>query len=133
MDYLRCHYAAFAQRAIVNTVQSTTRSKAGARATRSGERNPHRLSAGIWKESANQPETMDGNVMTTKRLQTTSEAHAHSPEIKSSLVRRLVQAKDDPAKRRIRAWLNEIDDERLLAFGLTHEEIRICRQDGSKP
>jgi hypothetical protein len=31
------------------------------------------------------PETMDGNIKATKRLQTTSEAHADSPEIKSSL------------------------------------------------
>jgi hypothetical protein len=32
---------------------------------------------------------------------------------RSSLVRRLLQAKDDPAKQRIRRWLSDIDDKRL--------------------
>ena len=46
---------------------------------------------------------------------------------RSSLVRRLVQARDDPAKRRIRHWLSDINDEQLLAFGLTEEDIALLR------
>lgn len=42
---------------------------------------------------------------------------------RSSLVRRLIRAKDDAAKQRIRRWLSDIDDERLLSFGLTPEDI----------
>ena len=45
----------------------------------------------------------------------------------SSLVRRVVQAQDDPAKQRIRRWLSEISDERLLGFGLTPEDIALLR------
>jgi uncharacterized protein YjiS (DUF1127 family) len=43
----------------------------------------------------------------------------------SSLVRRVVQAQDDPAKRRIRAWLRELDDEQLSSIGLTREDINV--------
>jgi hypothetical protein len=46
---------------------------------------------------------------------------------RSSLVRRLVQAKDDPAKQRIRRWLSDISDERLLSLGLTPEDIALLR------
>ena len=45
----------------------------------------------------------------------------------SSLLRRLVLAKDDPAKQRIRAWLSEIDDERLVSLGLTSIDIAALR------
>jgi hypothetical protein len=45
----------------------------------------------------------------------------------SSLVRRLVRATDDPAKQRIRRWLSDITDERLLSFGLTPEDISLLR------
>jgi hypothetical protein len=45
----------------------------------------------------------------------------------SSLVRRLVLAKDDPAKQRIRALLGDIDDEQLFCFGLTSEDIAALR------
>jgi hypothetical protein len=45
----------------------------------------------------------------------------------TSLVRRLVQAKDDPAKQRIRRWLSDISDERLLSLGLTPEDIALLR------
>ena len=34
-------------------------------------------------------------------------------KVRSSLVRRLVQAQDDPAKHRIRAWLCDLNDEQL--------------------
>ena len=46
---------------------------------------------------------------------------------RSSLVRRLLQARDDPAKQRIRRWLSDINDERLLNFGLTPEDIALLR------
>jgi hypothetical protein len=40
-------------------------------------------------------------------------------KVRSSLVRRLVQAQDDPAKHHIRAWLCDLDDEQLSSIGLT--------------
>ena len=46
---------------------------------------------------------------------------------RSSLVRRLVQARNDPAKQRIRRWLSDINDDRLLSFGLTEEDIALLR------
>lgn len=50
---------------------------------------------------------------------------ARSLKARSSLVRRLAQAQDDPAKQRIRAWL---DDEQLSSsLGLTPEDIAILR------
>jgi len=49
-------------------------------------------------------------------------------KVRSSLVRRLVQAQDDPAKHRIRAWLCDLDDEQLSSsLGLTPEDIAILR------
>jgi hypothetical protein len=51
----------------------------------------------------------------------------------SSLVRRLVRAKDDPAKQRIRAQLSAIDDERLSCLGLTSEDIAALRGTASPP
>ena len=51
---------------------------------------------------------------------------ARSLKARSSLVRRLAQAQDDPAKQRIRAWL--IDAEQLSSsLGLTPEDIAILR------
>lgn len=49
------------------------------------------------------------------------------PVRQSSFVRRLIRAHDDPVKQRVRAWMTEIDDKRLLAFGLTHEDITMLR------
>jgi uncharacterized protein YjiS (DUF1127 family) len=47
---------------------------------------------------------------------------------KSSLVRRLIQAQDDPGKQRTRARLRELDDEQLSSsLGLTPEDIAILR------
>jgi hypothetical protein len=40
-------------------------------------------------------------------------------KVRSSLVRRLVQAQDDPAKHRIRAWLCDLNDEQLSSLGCT--------------
>jgi hypothetical protein len=52
---------------------------------------------------------------------------ARCRKARSSLVRRLVQARDDPAKQRIRRWLSDISDERLSSFGLTMEDIALLR------
>jgi hypothetical protein len=71
-----------------------------------------------------------GNVeemtMATRQLRS-SPAALPGDESGSSLVRRLVRAKDDPAKQRIRAWLSDIDDERLRRFGLTTGDIALLR------
>jgi len=45
----------------------------------------------------------------------------------SSLVRRLVQAQDDPGKQRIRTWLRALDDEQLSNLGLNPEDIHALR------
>jgi hypothetical protein len=66
-------------------------------------------------------------VMATKQLQSVSDAFPDGGRSESSLVRRLVRAKNDPAKQRIRAWLCDIDDERLRRFGLTSEDIALLR------
>ena len=50
-----------------------------------------------------------------------------APVAKSSFVRRLLKARDDAAKRRVRAWILEIDDDRLVGFGLTPEDIALLR------
>jgi uncharacterized protein YjiS (DUF1127 family) len=52
-----------------------------------------------------------------------------SPRLKarSSLVRRLAQAQDDPGKQRIRAWLRALDNEQLSNLGLTSEDIVVLR------
>jgi hypothetical protein len=56
---------------------------------------------------------------------------ARCRKARSSLVRRLVQSKDDPAKQRIRRWLSDISDERLLSLGLTPEDIALLRGSGN--
>jgi CRP-like cAMP-binding protein len=66
-------------------------------------------------------------VMATKQLQSVFAAFPDGGRSESSLVRRLVRAKDDPAKQRIRAWLCDIDDERLRRFGLTAQDIALLR------
>jgi hypothetical protein len=66
-------------------------------------------------------------VKTTKQLQSVPGAFLDCGRSGSSLVRRLVRAKDDPAKQRIRAWLCDIDDERLRRFGLSAEHIAMLR------
>jgi uncharacterized protein YjiS (DUF1127 family) len=48
-------------------------------------------------------------------------------KVRSSLVRRLVQAHDDPGKQRIGAWLRALDDEQLSNLGLTPEDIQALR------
>ena len=53
------------------------------------------------------------------------------PVHSSSLVRRLLlQSQEDPAKLRVLTLLLEVDDVRLLSFGLTREDIAILRATG---
>jgi hypothetical protein len=54
-------------------------------------------------------------------------------QARSSLVRRIVRAKNDPGKRRVREWLRAIDDDKLLNFGLTQGDIAVLRHDRSAP
>jgi hypothetical protein len=44
------------------------------------------------------------------QAQSRPESAAIEPKAKSSLVRRLVAAQNDPAKQRIRIWLTDLDD-----------------------
>jgi hypothetical protein len=46
---------------------------------------------------------------------------------RSSLVRRLVRARQDAVKQRARQWLTAIDDRRLLEFGLSRQDIADLR------
>ena len=74
----------------------------------------------------------EGHFEAADHLQQDIAARSAGPAIAgSSLVRRLVLAKDDPAKQRIRAQLSEIDDERLLGLGLTSEDIAALRGTAS--
>jgi hypothetical protein len=76
----------------------------------------------------------EGHFETTDHLQQGIAAPpAGRPRAGSSLVRRLVRAKDDPAKQRIRAQLSAIDDERLFCLGLTSEDIAALRGAASPP
>ena len=50
------------------------------------------------------------------------------PKIGSGLVRRLVCARNDPGKARIRMWLIDLDDAQLQSgLGLTVEDIAVLR------
>jgi hypothetical protein len=51
----------------------------------------------------------------------------------SALLRRLVSAKDDPAKQRVHRWLSDISDDRLLSFGLTARDIAVLRGTPTAP
>ena len=54
---------------------------------------------------------------------------ASSPVTRSGLVRRLVRARNDPGKERIRKWLIDIDDAKLRSgLGLTPEDIAVLRE-----
>ena len=46
---------------------------------------------------------------------------------RSSFVRRLLRARDDAVKQRVRTWLIGLDDQRLLRFGLAPEDIALLR------
>ena len=76
----------------------------------------------------------EGHFETTDHLQQGIAVRpAARPIAGSSLVRRLVRAKDDPAKQRIRMQLSEIDDARLSCLGLTSEDIATLRGATSPP
>jgi hypothetical protein len=49
------------------------------------------------------------------------------PPLQTGFLRRLLRPHDDPAKQRVLAWLLEIDDARLIRFGLTPEDVVILR------
>jgi hypothetical protein len=50
------------------------------------------------------------------------------PPAGSALVRRLVRARNDPGKERIRMWLIDVDDAQLRSrLGLTQEDIAFLR------
>ena len=50
------------------------------------------------------------------------------PKMRSGLVCRLVCARDDPGKERIRMWLIELDDAQLQSgLGLTVKDIAVLR------
>jgi hypothetical protein len=52
-----------------------------------------------------------------------------TPKMGSGLICRLVGARNDPSKERIRKWLISIDDARLRSgLGLTQEEIAVLRE-----
>jgi len=51
----------------------------------------------------------------------------------SALVRRLISAGDDPARRRLRELLGAIHDKPLLEFGLDADDIARLRGLGDKP
>jgi len=51
------------------------------------------------------------------------------PTTGSGLVRRLVLARNDPGKNRIRMWLIQLDDAQLRSgLGLTPEDIAVLRE-----
>ena len=94
------------------------------------------------------PQTTTGNGFDSRRAASVAEGHfetddhsqqdvaarpAGRPIAGSSLVRRLVLAKADAAKQRIRAQLSEMDDERLFGIGLTSEDIAALRGTASLP
>jgi hypothetical protein len=55
------------------------------------------------------------------------------PKIRSGLVRRLVCARNDPGKERIRKWLIDLDDAQLQSgLGLTVEDIAVLRSGTCK-
>jgi hypothetical protein len=84
----------------------------------------------FWRTTA----VAEGRFETTELLQQGCTVRSLArPKTGSSLVRRLVRAKDDPAKQRIRAQLGAIDDERLFWLGLTSEDIAALRGTASPP
>jgi hypothetical protein len=53
---------------------------------------------------------------------------ASLPTMGSGLVRRLVRARNDPGKERVRMWLLDTDDTQLQSrLGLTLEDIAVLR------
>jgi hypothetical protein len=71
----------------------------------------------------------DEAIMTVQfSRQTIAALSANLPMTGSGLVRRLVRARDDPGKERIRMWLIDLDDAQLQSgLGLTVEDIAVLR------
>lgn len=56
-------------------------------------------------------------------------ASAAQPKPKRiGLVQRLIQAREDQAKRRVLGYLNAMDDQQLTSLGFTAEDIEALRQ-----
>ena len=89
-----------------------------------------RGTAGNGSDSRRAAPDAEGNCETTDRLQ---QDVAARPIAGSSLVRRLVLARADAAKQRIRAQLSEMNDERLFGIGLTSEDIAALRDSVRPP
>jgi len=93
---------------------------------------PQRTSGKSLNRSRRGASVAEGHFETTDHLQQDIAVRPAGHAIAGSgLVRRLVRAKDDPAKQRIRAQLGEIDDERLFGLGLTSEDIVALRGTAS--
>jgi len=93
---------------------------------------PQRTSGKSLDRSRRGASVAEGHFETTDHLQQDIAVRPAGHAIAGSgLVRRLVRAKDDPAKQRIRAQLGEIDDERLFGLGLTSEDIVALRGTAS--
>jgi hypothetical protein len=60
------------------------------------------------------------------RRGTTARSATHL-KARLSLVRKLIQARDDPGKHRIRGWLRNLGDDRLSDLSLTFEDIAVLR------
>jgi uncharacterized protein YjiS (DUF1127 family) len=79
-------------------------------------------------------ETFEAPTATTVALSTVAAEHPTTRQTAgSSLVRRLVRAKNDPAKQRIRSWLGNMKDGQLLSLGVTSEEIAALRGTAGTP
>ena len=95
---------------------------------------PQRTSGKSLDRSRRGASVAGGHLETTDHLQQDIAVRPAGRAIAGSgLVRRLVRAKDDPAKQRIRVQLGEIDDERLFGLGLTSEDIAALRGTASPP
>jgi hypothetical protein len=95
---------------------------------------PERTSGKSFDCSRRGAAVAEGRFETADRLQQgTAVRPVGHPTAGSSLVRRLVLAKDDPAKQLIRAWLSAIDDDRIFCLGLTSEDIAVLRGMASPP
>jgi hypothetical protein len=93
---------------------------------------PQRTTGKSLDRSRQRASIAEGHLETIDHLQQDIAARPAGRAIAgSSLVRRLVLAKGDPAKQRIWARLSEIDDERLLCLGLTSEDIAALRGTAS--
>jgi hypothetical protein len=93
---------------------------------------PQRTSGKSLDRSRRGASVAGGHLETTDHLQKDIAVRPAGRAIAgSSLVTRLVRAKHDPAKQRIRAQLSEVDDEQLFGFGLTSEDIAALRGTAS--